>query len=171
MSTVTDVGQLSFSDLQKEMDRRQKVSDKLQERRAALVEQLAAVEAELSEVGGGNGSASTSNGSSRRGRRVSTSKSTSTTRTPKTSRPSAPKVSGSATRGRRGGGTGGETLVDALVRNLKVGEVSTPQEMSAMVVANGYETSSKNFGIQVANALRTDERFKRIGHGKYERVS
>ena len=53
---------------------------------------------------------------------------------------------------------------------MDVRAVVSPKEAGALVLSNGYNTTSKTFNMMVSNALATDTRFKRIGRGQYERV-
>jgi hypothetical protein len=164
MSTKT-VEQLSMSDLQKELARRQKVADRLLEKRAEFEERIQALTEELNQLGFTNGSTSTATAPTPTRQTRASAKAPkapkATTQAPKTAKRASNKSA-----------TGGSvTLVDALVQSMEVGATSTPAEMAAMVQSNGYQTSSKNFGIQVANALRLDPRFKRISRGVYEKVS
>jgi len=46
----------------------------------------------------------------------------------------------------------------------------TPAEAAQLVRSNGYQSTAKNFGMVVANALAKDARFARRGRGHYERV-
>ncbi|MDG2147899.1 MAG: hypothetical protein P8N09_00070 [Planctomycetota bacterium] len=62
------------------------------------------------------------------------------------------------------------TLPDAICAAMEVRAIVTPKEASDLVLANGFQTTSKNFNMMVSNALAKDTRFKRIGRGQYERV-
>ena len=62
------------------------------------------------------------------------------------------------------------TLSDSIANAMEVGAVSSPKEVAAFVMSNGYKTTSKTFGIQVATTLTKDERFKRVGRGQYKRI-
>ena len=63
------------------------------------------------------------------------------------------------------------SLPDAVALEAEVGEVVTPPETARKVLASGYQTTSKTFTAMVTNALSNDKRFKRVGRGRYERVS
>jgi hypothetical protein len=54
---------------------------------------------------------------------------------------------------------------------VEVRATITPTEAAQLVLANGYRSTSKNFGMMVANALAKDARFRRVSRGIYERVS
>ena len=62
------------------------------------------------------------------------------------------------------------SLPAALADAAEVGAVLTPAEAAELVIANGYVTAGKRFGVQVATALAKHEGFKRVGRGQYERV-
>ncbi len=61
-------------------------------------------------------------------------------------------------------------LGDALAHVLEPNVVVSPAEACERVRAEGYESSSKNLQIMVSNTLSKDFRFKRVGHGRYERI-
>ncbi len=63
------------------------------------------------------------------------------------------------------------TLRDALAAAVPVGESITAKEAADAIRAAGYQTNSKNFGVQVASRLAKDERFERTERGIYKRVS
>jgi hypothetical protein len=84
-------------------------------------------------------------------------------------------------RGRQGGGRrsarlamprpkNAMSLPDAIAIEVEVGDTITPADAARRVLASGYQTTAKTFTMVVANALSKDERFKRLGRGKYERV-
>lgn len=83
----------------------------------------------------------------------------------------------SASSPRRGSGGGRSrakndmSLADAIAAAMEVRAEVTPKEAAELVKANGYQTTSKNFGMMVSNALAKDKRFKRISRGLYERVA
>ena len=132
---------LSTSDLQKELERRQKNAHKLEARREKLLAELAEIEKELSYFG------VNPRGSGAKGGATPTSEST----------------------GRRRA-KNAMTLPDAICSAMEVRAVVSPKEASELVRANGFKTTSKNFNMMVSNALAKDERFKRVGRGQYERI-
>ncbi len=75
-----------------------------------------------------------------------------------------------ASTGRRTRAKNDISLPDAVAAAMEVGAVVSPKEAAALVLSNGYKTTSKTFGVQVSQALTKDKRFKRVGRGQYERV-
>jgi len=142
------VSSLSIADLQRELRRRQAALSGLQSKQQALRAQLTAVEAEIASIlGGGVGR--------KRG----------------PGRPPNPAGSnGNVPAGRQVRGKNAMTLSDSIAFAMEVGAVSSPKEVAAFVMSNGYKTTSKTFGIQVATTLAKDERFKRVGRGQYKRI-
>jgi hypothetical protein len=63
------------------------------------------------------------------------------------------------------------TLPEAIMKAVGVGKTITPAIAAKAVRKVGYKSTSKNFGMVVANALGKDKRFKRLERGKYERVA
>ena len=63
------------------------------------------------------------------------------------------------------------SLPEAIALEVEVGQSITPADAARRVLASGYQTTAKTFTMVVANALSKDKRFKRLGRGKYERVS
>ena len=63
------------------------------------------------------------------------------------------------------------SLADALALAVEVRATVSPAEAAQLVLSNGYQSTAKNFGMVVANALAKDERFRRVGRGRYERVT
>lgn len=136
---------LSISDLQAELARRQNQAAKLASRRDALVAQLAALDQEIAALGG-----VPSRGGRGPGKRG----------------PGRPKGSG-----KRGPMPKNDvTLPDAIAAAMEVRAVVSPKEAADLVLKNGYKSNAKNFGMLVSNALAKDPRFKRLGRGQYERV-
>jgi len=137
---------LSTADLQAELARREKNAGKLQARREKLLTELADLDAEIVSLGGtGSGKAT--------GKRLAQASSKKT------------------------GGGGGRrraknemTLPDAIAAAMDVGAEVSPKEAAELVLNNGFNTHSKNFGMMVSNALAKDPRFKRLGRGLYARV-
>jgi hypothetical protein len=62
------------------------------------------------------------------------------------------------------------SLADALALAIEVRATVSPAEAAQLVLSNGYQSTAKNFGVVVANALAKDQRFKRVERGRHERV-
>lgn len=141
---------LSTADLQRELERRQRGADRLLQRRAKLLEELAAIDAELGELGmaPAGGMPGRARGKAKAGAATS----------------AAPRT-GKRTRARND-----VSLPDALVQACEIGAVVSPAEASELVLANGFKTTSQRFNMMVSNALAKDKRFRRIGRGQYERT-
>jgi hypothetical protein len=139
---------LSIADLERELRQRQAALQGLQNKEQALRGQLAEVQSEIASIlGGGAGR--------KRG----------------LGRP--PNMSGPTPGGpvaRQSRTKNAMTLADSIANAMEVGAVSSPKEVAAFVMSNGYRTTSKTFGIQVATTLTKDERFKRVGRGQYKRI-
>jgi len=132
---------LSTADLRRELDRRERAADKLQAKRDKLAKEIAGIEADLAALGAKTG---------RRGKRGTPSRGTSA--------------------GPRRRAKNEMTLPDTIAAAMEVRAVVSPKEAAELVKKNGFKTTSKNFGMMVANALAKDARFKRVGRGQYERV-
>jgi hypothetical protein len=136
---------LSIAVIRREIARREKGGDKLRKQHSKLAAQLAALEAEMTDLG--------IDGFSRRGRK-----------------PGRPAGRGP---GRPKGGRkakGGMTLMQALEKGVRMGSTVSPAEAAQAAKRAGYKTVSKTFGIQVAGALAKAASFKRVGRGQYERT-
>ncbi|MFT7462718.1 MAG: hypothetical protein ACI9EF_001060 [Pseudohongiellaceae bacterium] len=142
---MTSLAKLSTADLNAELARREKAAGKLHKQRAQLVAQLQALEKEL----GGLGVAVSSHSS----------------RSSASSAPSAARSSGGGKRPKNS-----LPLPDAIVASMEVGAVVSPKEAAELVVRNGYNTTSKTFGGQVANVLAKDPRFKKMGRAQFKRA-
>lgn len=134
----------SITELSREMQRRARDLDKLEQRRAAKMAEVNELDSEIDELRRALGHAP----SSRAGR----------------------PASGRPARGRRGG-TGRrpkneQKLPDVLARVLK-GKTMGVTEAAEAAKAAGYQSSSANFRNIVNQALITDGRFKRVGRGQY----
>jgi len=62
------------------------------------------------------------------------------------------------------------SLADAIASAVPVGESVTPAEAARRVMASGYKSNAKRFGVLVATALGKDARFERVGRGEYRRA-
>ena len=143
---MASLKQLSVAELHRELARREKGSAKLLAQHAKLAKRLAAIDAELSDLG--------VEVPARRGRK------------PGRRGPGRPPGSG---RGRRA--KGGMTLLEALHKAVAAGKTVSPAEAAAAAKGVGYQTSSKTFGIQVATTLAKASGFKKTGRGQYLRTA
>ncbi|HZL98690.1 MAG TPA: hypothetical protein VFD43_00430 [Planctomycetota bacterium] len=78
-----------------------------------------------------------------------------------------PALEGSPRRQRARNST---SLADALAQAVEPRATISPAEAAQLVLSNGYRSTAKTFGMVVANALAKDQRFRRVGRGRYERV-
>jgi hypothetical protein len=85
-----------------------------------------------------------------------------------------PPIAGAAgaTRGTRRAPPSGNTmsLADALAQAIPVGETITPAQAAERAIEAGYKSNAQRFGVLVATALAKDERFERLGRGRYRRT-
>jgi hypothetical protein len=140
---------LSITDLKNQLDQHERALSSLASTREKLLKHLNQVEAEMAAIQG--------TGSPRRGRPPLSTR----------GRPAANERPLESTQKRA---KNEMTLPDALAAAMEVRAVVSPKEAAQFVRANGYKTTSKTFGIQVAGTLSKDDRFKRVGRGQYERV-
>ena len=54
---------------------------------------------------------------------------------------------------------------------VKVGSTVSPAEVAATVLKGGFQTTARNFGMMVSNALAKLPDFRREGRGQYLRVA
>ena len=134
---------LSVADIRRELVRRETGAARLTRQRTKLARRLAALDAELADLG----VEAPSGSRARRGR---------------------PPGARKGTRRRRS--RGGLTLMAALEKGVSVGKVVSPMEAGAAAKRAGYRSASKTFGIQVATALAKADGFKKVGRGQYERL-
>ena len=143
---------LSTAVIRREIERRERGAVKVAARRAKLARALAALDAELADLG--------VDGPPRRGR---------------------PPGSKNKPRGRKPGPKAGHrtgrklpkntrTLGDALAATVRPGTIVSPAEAAKRVRAQGYKTTATNFGKVVTLRLRVHKLFKHRGRGQYERV-
>jgi hypothetical protein len=132
---------LSTKQLTRELERRQAQLRQLVSRRDRAQQQLAELDRQIAELGGPAGSGPAG---------------------ARHARPARPR----RTRARNA-----VSLPDAIAMAVEVRATITPAEAAQLVLRNGYRSTSKNFGMMVANALAKDARFRRISRGVYERVS
>jgi hypothetical protein len=150
----------STAALRRELARRERDAAKITARRAKLAKQLAALDAELADLGVA--------GAPRRGRPLG---SKSKPRGRKPGRKAGPRT------GRKPGRPAGRklpkntrSLGDALAATVRPGTIVSPAEAAKRVRTQGYKTTAKNFGKVVTLRLRVHKLFKRRGRGQYERV-
>ena len=134
---------LSIEELQRELDRRQGELKRMVSRRDRLVRQLTELDAQIRALGG--------DGSAPRGE--------------------GRRHHAGHARPRRTRSKNEITLSDAIALAVEVRATVTPTEVAQLVQANGYQSTSKNFAMMVANALAKDKRFRRLSRGQYERIS
>lgn len=137
---------MSLTDLQNEIKRRQSQAAKLQGQRDRLAAEIAALDKDLAAFG--------ISGTSIPTRR-------------KVGRPAGSGATGGTKRTRTNNSI---ALPDAIAAAMEVHAVVSPLEAAELVRKNGYVTTSKTFNMQVSNALAKDARFKRLSRGQYERV-
>ena len=68
-------------------------------------------------------------------------------------------------------GSNALSLADALAGAIEAGVVVSPNEAADAVREAGYRTTAKRFVATVTNTLSKDERFARVGRGRYERLA
>ena len=64
----------------------------------------------------------------------------------------------------------GLTLPRAIAQVVRIGEVFSPKEATERLREAGYRTRAQHFNTAVTQALGRDNHFRRVGHGRYERV-
>ena len=136
-----DLASISIDGLRRELDRRQKGLDALLARRARLAQELAALDAEI------------------RGMQAADVPVRRAPSRGQSARLAIPRLKNSI------------SLPDAVALEAEVGQVVTPPEIAKRVLASGYQTTSKSFTAMCTNTLSNDPRFKRVGRGRYERLS
>jgi hypothetical protein len=62
------------------------------------------------------------------------------------------------------------SLADAIAAAVTLGSSVTPAEAARRVLAAGYKSNARRFGVLVATALGKDARFERVGRGEYRRA-
>ena len=62
------------------------------------------------------------------------------------------------------------SLADAIATAVPLGASVTPAEAARRVLAAGYKSNARRFGVLVATALGKDARFERVGRGEYRRA-
>jgi len=162
---------LSTRALRLELARRESGAGKLAKKHAKLAKQLAALEAQLSDLGGSPAALPRAKAGRGPGRPKGS-------RNKKKGKVGRPKGSGRKP-GRPAKAKGGKgrkraknemTLPEAILKNVGVGATVSPADAAVAAKKAGYKSSSPNFGMMVANALAKDGRFKRLERGQYQRV-
>jgi hypothetical protein len=140
---------LSVAELRRELERREKGGDKLRAAHAKLAKRLAAIEAELADLG--------VDLPARRGRKPGR----------KAGRgPGRPKGSKNKPKGGKRA-KNAMSLIEAIVSGVRVGSTVSPAQAADAAKKAGYKSSSPNLGMMVANALAKAPMFKRMGRGQY----
>lgn len=145
---------LTVAALRRELARREAGGSRLRAQRAKLAKALAALDAELADLG--------VDGVPRRpGRKPG----------PKPGRKAGRKP------GRPAKGDGRSrrvknklTLLQAILKGVPAGKTVSPAEAAAAAKKAGYRTAGKRFGVQVAVALAKAKEFKKRGRGQYQRI-
>lgn len=149
---ILSLSQLSTDEILAEIDRREQRVHQLESRAAALRERIAQLDRELSEIGASLPALQDALAAP------------------------GPGTAESAPPARRSGGRRGPrpknevSLADALAGVVEVRARTTIPEAVELVLANGYQTTSRKFALAVATALAKDARFRRVERGVYERV-
>jgi len=141
---------MTVAELRRELERREKGGDRLRKQHAKLAKRIAAIDAELADLGVA--------APARRGRKPG--------RKPGRRGPGRPK--GSKNKAKAGTrAKNSMSLLEAIVSGVRVGSTVSPAQAAAAAKAKGYKSSSPNFGMMVANALAKAPQFKRVGRGQY----
>ncbi|HTE06513.1 MAG TPA: hypothetical protein VK824_09975 [Planctomycetota bacterium] len=140
--SISDLSSLSIEELKRELKRREDAVGRLQERRARVVAELAALEAEIRAAGGTVTGAGAGEGEPGRART--------------TVRVVTPRPKNTL------------NLADALTAAIEAGAVVSPTEAADLVKRAGYLTNSKTFVQTVTVALSRHSGFRRVERGRYE---
>jgi hypothetical protein len=160
---------LSTAELRREIERRERGAVKVAARRDKLAKALAALDAELADLG--------VDGAPKRRGRPPGSKNKRRGRKP--GRKAGPRTGRKPGRpaGRKPGRPAGRklpkntvSLKAALAAAIKPGTIVSPAEAAKRVRAQGYKTTATKFGKVVRLRLRVHKLFKHRGRGQYERV-
>jgi len=148
---MVSLKKMSVAELRRELERREKGGDRLRAQHAKLAKRLAALDAELAELG--------VDVPKRRGRKPG--------RKPGRRGPGRPKGSKNKTSKRA---TNSMSLIEAIVSGVRLGSTVGPTEAAAAAKSAGYKSSSPNLAMMCANALAKSGAFKKTGRGQYQRV-
>ena len=135
------LAQFSMDELLAEVDARRAQAARLERERDRILDQMAGIEAELGAMGITIGDGG---------------------------QPAAQSAPATARRPRARNSV---TLADAIAMAVEPRATVSPADAAQLVVSNGYQSTAKNFGMVVANALNKDKRFRRVGRGRYERLT
>jgi hypothetical protein len=141
---------VSTAALRREIARREAGATKLAARRARLAKALAALDADLADLG--------VDAPKRRGRPPG--------RKPGRRGPGRPKGSKNKRRAKRAKNS--MSLAEAVSKVVAVGKTVSPSDVVTSV-RKVYKSSSKSFGVMVAGTLARHPEFKRLGRGRYRR--
>jgi len=144
-ATPAELATISTEMLRRELERRRRGVESLLARRDALRAEIAELDAQIRELSDEQPRSARGRGHGHGGRR--------------SARLAMPRPKNAM------------SLPDAIAMEVEVGDSITPADAARRVLASGYQTTAKTFTMVVANALSKDKRFKRLGRGKYERVS
>ncbi len=143
---------MSVAELRRELERREKGSEKLQAAHAKLAKRLAAIDAELADLG-------VDGLPKRAGRKPG----------PKPGRKPGRPAGGGDGRSRRVKNS--MTLLQAILTGVPMGKTVSPAEGAAAAKAAGYKSAGQKFGQQVATCMANSKKaFKKTGRGQYQRV-
>ena len=145
---------LSTAVIRREIERRERGAVKVAARRDKLAKALAALDAELADLG--------VDGAPRRGRTLGSKSKRRRGRRPGRKRGRKPGQKQPKNK---------QSLSDALASAIRAGAVVSPVEAAKRVKARGYRTSDKTFGHTVAKNLRSHRGFRHKGLGQYERAA
>ena len=136
---------LSTAALRRELARREAGANRVAKRRDKLAKRLAALDAELADLG--------VDGAPRRGRPPGQ----------KAGRRGPGRPKGSKNRRAKNS----MSLLEAIVKGVRAGSTVSPMQAAAAAKKAGYKSSSPNLGMMVANQLAKAPMFKRVGRGQY----
>jgi len=146
---MTSLKTMSVADLRRELERREKGGAKLLAAHAKLAKRLAAIDAELADLG--VEVAPRRKPGPKPGRK-----------------PGRPAKTGD---GRSRRVKNSMTLLEAILKGVPTGKTVSPAKAAAAAKAAGYKSAGQNFGQQVATCLASSKKaFKKLGRGQYRRV-
>jgi len=151
---VNMLARFTAPQLRRELARREAGATKLAAKRAKLAKALAALDADLADLG--------IDAPKRRGRPPGRKPG----RKPGRRGPGRPKGSKNKHRAKRAKNS--MSLAEAVSKVVAVGKTVSPAEVMASV-RKVYKSSSKSLGVMVAGTLAKHPEFKRLGRGQYVR--
>jgi hypothetical protein len=155
-SNPSNLASLSIEDLRRELERRERSVVQLQAKRERIVQELAAIDAEIAALGGPSGRHPGAYGGAAGAGSSGSSGSDDPSRPRSPVRVVTPRPKNTL------------SLTDALTAAFEPGTIVTPAEAAAIVRKDGYLTNSRTFNQTVTVALSKHPRFKRVGRGQYE---